>query len=178
MPLRSSFVKVAAVAGTMFVVGCANTSSPTSPSSSSRSASTAIATSRVAVPDSATGPLTATAVCGRPEYELAYYNGTIVTMNHISIPQNPEALAHAAADLYAVFYPANHTLWPAPPLCNPCDHPGVGNDPRNYHDHVLDSSPSDPSGSLAGTTERTWLFMLTVPPLARNRVASSIGTFS
>jgi len=66
-------------------------------------------------------------------------------MNHISIPQNPEALVHAAADLYAVFYPANHALWPStPPLCNPCDHPGVGNDPRNYHDHVLDSIPSDP----------------------------------
>jgi hypothetical protein len=32
----------------------------------------------------------------------------------------------------------------APPLCNPCDHPGPPGDPRNYHDHVLDSIPSDP----------------------------------
>ena len=86
------------------------------------------------------------AASGQPEYEHAYYNGTIVTMNHISVPQNPNALEHAAADLYAVFYPANHALWPPAvlPLCNPCDHPGAAGDPRNYHDHVLDSIPSDP----------------------------------
>jgi hypothetical protein len=81
---------------------------------------------------------------GRPEYELAYYNGTTVTMNHIEVRQNPGALAHAAADLYAVIYPANQALWPSPPLCNPCDHPGAPGDPRNFHDHVLDSIPSDP----------------------------------
>jgi len=144
MSVPSWFVRIAIVAGTMFVAGCAKTSSPTSPSSSSNRASTAVANSSAAVPGSATGTLAATAVSGRPEYELAYYNGTIVTMNHISVPQNPEALAHAAADLYAVFYPANHALWPSPPLCNPCDHPGIGDDPRNYHDHVLDSIPSDP----------------------------------
>ena len=144
MSVPSSFVAVAVVVGTVFVVGCAKTSSPTRPSSSSNGASTAVPASSVAVPGSATGTLTPTAVSGRPEYELAYYNGTIVTMNHISVPQNPGALAHAAADLYAVFYPANHALWPAPPLCNPCDHPGAPGDPRNYHDHVLDSIPSDP----------------------------------
>src|SRR5689334_12846612 len=142
MSVRASLAAVAVVVGTVFIVGCAKTSSPTSPSSSN--SGTAVATSSVAVPASATGTLTAAAVDGRPEYELAYYNGTIVTMNHISVPQNPNALAHAAADLYAVFYPANHTLWPAPPLCNPCDHPGPTGDPRNYHDHVLDSIPSDP----------------------------------
>jgi len=143
--INRSLVAIAVVVGTVFVVGCAQpSSSPTSPSSSISGANTAVPTS-VAVPTSATGTLTAAAVSGRPEYELAYYNGTIVTMNHISVPQNPEALAHAAADLYAVFYPANHALWPStPPLCNPCDHPGTGNDPRNYHDHVLDSIPSDP----------------------------------
>jgi hypothetical protein len=83
---------------------------------------------------------------GQPEYEHAYYNGTIVTMNHISVPQNPNALEHAAADLYAVFYPASHALWPPGvfPLCNPCDHPGPAGDARNYHDHVLDSIPGDP----------------------------------
>ena len=143
MSVLSSSVKVAVVLGTMFVVGCAKTSSPTSPSSSSSGASRAVPASSVALPGSATGTLTSAAV-GRPEYELAYYNGAIVTMNHISVPQNPNALAHAAADLYAVFYPANHALWPSPPLCNPCDHPGIGNDPRNFHDHVLDSIPSDP----------------------------------
>jgi hypothetical protein len=143
MSVPFSFVAVAVVAGTM-VVGCAKTSSPISPSSSISSAGNAVAETGVAVPGAATDRLTPTTVNGRPEYELAYYNGTIVTMNHISVPQNPGALAHAAADLYAVFYPANHALWPSPPLCNPCDHPGTGNDPRNYHDHVLDSIPSDP----------------------------------
>ena len=143
MSVRLSFLAVAIV-GIGFVVGCTKTS-PTSPSPSTISAaSTAVSTGSVAVPGSATGTLTSAAVSGRPEYELAYYNGTVVTMNHISVPQNDNALAHAAADLYAVFYPADHTLWPSPPLCNPCDHPGVGNDPRNFHDHVLDSIPSDP----------------------------------
>jgi len=140
MSVPSSLLAVGVLVGTMFVAGCAKTSSPTSPSSSLSGAPN----SSAAVPASATGTLTAGAVTGRPEYELAYYNGTIVTMNHISVPQNPGVLAHAAADLYAVFYPANHALWPSPPLCNPCDHPGIGNDPRNYHDHVLDSIPSDP----------------------------------
>jgi len=123
------FVAVAVSAGTLFAFGCAKTSSPTSPLASS-----------------STGDASMAAVSGKPEYELAYYNGTIVTMNHISVPQNPNALAHAAADLYAVFYPANHALWPPSvlPLCNPCDHPGPPGDPRNYHDHVLDSIPSDP----------------------------------
>jgi hypothetical protein len=143
MSVRYPFVSVAAV-GIVFVVGCAKTSSPTSPSSSISSASAAVPASSFALPGSVNSTLTATADEGRPEYELAYYNGTIVTMNHISVPQNPGALAHAAADLYAVFYPANHALWPAPPLCNPCDHPGPPGDARNYHDHVLDSIPSDP----------------------------------
>jgi hypothetical protein len=148
MSVSSSFLAVGAVVGTVFVAGCAQTSSPASPSSSASSsisdASTATSISTDAVPASATATLTPAAVDGRPHYELAYYNGTIVTMNHISVPQNPGALAHAAADLYAVFYPANHALWPSLPLCNPCDHPGADNDPRRYHDHVLDSIPSDP----------------------------------
>jgi hypothetical protein len=148
MSLPSSFAAVVAVVGTVFVVGCAQPSSPVSPSSSASSfvssASTATSMSSDADPASATDTLTPAAVDGRPHYELAYYNGAIVTMNHISVPQNPGALAHAAADLYAVFYPANHALWPALPLCNPCDHPGAANDPRRYHDHVLDSIPSDP----------------------------------
>ena len=142
MSVRASLAAVAVAVGTVFVVGCAQTSSsPTSPSSSASSDISQATSPGVA---SATGTVTPTAVSGRPEYELAYYNGTIVTMNHISVPQNPGALAHAAADLYAVFYPANHTLWPSPPLCNPCDHPGAPGDPRNFHDHVLDSIPSDP----------------------------------
>jgi len=147
MKNRSIQAAVAVVLASLAtVVGCAKPSSPTGPSSSiTNAASTVVPPSDVGVPSSATGTLTPAAIIGRPEYELAYYNGTIVTMNHISVPQNPHALAQAAADLYTVFYPANHALWPStPPLCNPCDHPGIGNDPRNYHDHVLDSIPSDP----------------------------------
>jgi len=128
MSARWSLVALAVVVGSVVVFGCSNTSSPISPSSA------------------VTGAGTAAVVSGPPEYELAYYNGTIVTMNHITVPQNPHALDQAAADLYAVFYPANHALWPVGvlPLCNPCDHPGPAGDPRNYHDHVLDSIPSDP----------------------------------
>jgi hypothetical protein len=144
MSVPPSLSRVAVVIGTVLAVGCAQPSSPTNPSSPLSGAGTALTASSPAVENSATGTLTPIAAIGRPEYELAYYNGTIVTMNHISVPQNPQALDHAAADLYAVFYPANHALWPAPPLCNPCDHPGGANDPRNYHDHVLDSIPSDP----------------------------------
>src|SRR5262245_2972963 len=97
-----SFIAVALVVVTL--VGCAQPSSPTSPASSIDRPSTAVPTSSVVVPGSATDTLMPTAVSGRPEYELAYYNGAIVMMNHISVPQNPGALAHAAADLYAVFY--------------------------------------------------------------------------
>ncbi len=125
MSLRSWLIASAAVAA-VFVVGCANNSSPSSPSSAPVTA----AASDVAFQ----------AAGGGPDYERAYYNGTIVTMNHIEVPQNPGALAHAAADLYAVIYPANHALWPSLPLCNPCVHNGN----PIYHDHVLDSIPSDP----------------------------------
>ena len=137
MSLPSSLVAVTVAAGMVFVVGCANTSSPTSPSSSITGASSAVPTSGFVVSRSPTGTLSTAAT---PEYERAYYNGTIVTMNHIEVPQNPAALTHAAADLYAVIYPANQTLWPSPPLCNPCVHNGSA----IYHDHVLDSIPSDP----------------------------------
>jgi hypothetical protein len=130
----------AAVAGAIFIVGCAQTSSPTNPSSTLSSASTAVTTDPAAVPVSAIGALSAASGSGRPEYELAYYNGTTVTMNHIEVPQNPGPLAHAAADLYAVIYPADQALWPSPPQCNPCVHNGN----PIFHDHVLDSIPSDP----------------------------------
>ena len=131
MSARSSFL--ALVVPAIFAIGCTQSSSPTMPASS---AADAAIDSAARIAASETVPRSA----GRPEYELAYYNGTIVTMNHIEIPQNPGALAHAAADLYAVIYPANHALWPAPPLCNPCVHNGN----PIYHDHVLDSIPSDP----------------------------------
>ena len=120
MRVRFSILTIVTV-GTVFIVGCTQTPSPTSPSLSGASDSAA-------------------AVGGPPAYERAYYNGTIVTMNHIEVPQNPNVLEHAAADLYAVIYPSNHALWPSLPLCNPCIHNGN----PIYHDHVLDSIPSNP----------------------------------
>jgi hypothetical protein len=131
---------MAVVIATVLVVGCGQASSPTSPAPTLSSAGTAVPASSVAVPVSAIGALSAADVSGRPEYEPAYYNGTTVTMSHIEVQQNPGALAHAAADLYAVIYPANHALWPSPPQCNPCVHNGN----PIYHDHVLDSIPSHP----------------------------------
>ena len=122
----------AAVVAAVVVVGCAKSAAPSAPSSLSASASAEAAF------QTASG--SASPQSGRPEYELAYYNGTIVTMNHIEVPQNPGPLAHAAADLYAVIYPSNHSLWPSLPLCNPCIHNGN----PIFHDHVLDSIPSDP----------------------------------
>ena len=139
MSVHFSSLTVALV-GTVFLAGCNQMPPPTSPSSTLTGASTTVATSRVAESVPAIGALGAAAGSGKPAYERAYYNGTIVTMNHIEVPQNPGVLAHAAADLYAVIYPANHALWPSPPLCNPCVHNGNA----IYHDHVLDSIPSDP----------------------------------
>jgi hypothetical protein len=154
-----------AAAAAVFVVGCANTPSPSSPSS----VGVNVAASNVA--QAATGPASPP-TSGQPEYEHAYYNGAIVTMNHISVPQNPHALAHAAADLYAVFYPANHALWlPGVfPLCNPCDHPGAAGDPRNFHDHVLDSIPGDPGH---GEFNALW-HVFAIMPLN----ASQIGAYA
>jgi hypothetical protein len=67
MSVRSSFL---AVVGTVFDVGCAQTPSPTNPSPTFSGASAAVPASSLAVPGSATGTLTPTAVIGRPEYEL------------------------------------------------------------------------------------------------------------
>ena len=53
MSVFRSFVAVAVVAGSMFVVGCAQTSSPTSPAAVISGASTAVPPSSVAVPLSA-----------------------------------------------------------------------------------------------------------------------------
>jgi hypothetical protein len=120
-----SWLVASAAAAAVFVIGCANGSSPAGPSSA---------------PINAAGSNVAPQASGPPDYEQAYYNGTIVTMNHIEVPQSPGALVHAAADLYAVIYPANHALWPLLPLCNPCVHNGN----PIFHDHVLDSIPSAP----------------------------------
>jgi hypothetical protein len=79
----------------------------------------------------------------QPEYEPAYINGKTVTINAIEVSQN--APAQAQADLYLVVYPIDwEALGVAPPQCNPCDHGGDGIGFDDFHDHVLDSVPSDP----------------------------------
>ena len=79
----------------------------------------------------------------QPDYEPAYFNGKTVTINAIELSQH--APLQAQADLYLVVYPIDwEELGVAPPQCNPCDHgeDGIGFD--DFHDHVLDSIPSDP----------------------------------
>ena len=79
----------------------------------------------------------------QPDYEPAYFNGKTVTINAIELPQH--APLQAQADLYLVVYPIDwEELGVAAPQCNPCDHgeDGIGFD--DFHDHVLDSIPSDP----------------------------------
>jgi hypothetical protein len=79
----------------------------------------------------------------QPEYEQAYINGRTVTINAIEVSQN--APHQAQADFYLVVYPIGwEGLGVAPPQCNPCDHEGDGIDFFDFHDHVLDSVPSDP----------------------------------
>jgi hypothetical protein len=79
----------------------------------------------------------------QPEYELAYVNGRTVTINAIEVSQN--APHQAQADFYLVVYPIGwQALGLAPPQCNPCDHEGDGIDFFDFHDHILDSMPSNP----------------------------------
>jgi len=91
------------------------------------------------------------AVGGPPGYEEAYVNDTTVLINAIEVPQNPTQ--QAWADFYEVVYPFDPAtgqeltdFWPLDPQCDPCDHLRDGISPDDYHDHVLDSRPSDPTG--------------------------------
>jgi hypothetical protein len=95
-------------------------------------------------------PATVT-VGGPPGYEEAFVNDTTVLINAIEVKQNPTQ--QAQADFYEVVYPFDPAtgqeltdFWPADPQCNPCDHQRNGITPDDYHDHVLDSRPSDPTG--------------------------------
>lgn len=90
-------------------------------------------------------------VGGPPGYEWAYVNDTTVWINAIEVKQNPTDSAQA--DFYEVVYPFDPATgqeltdyWPSNPQCNPCDHQHDGITPDDYHDHVLDSRPSDPTG--------------------------------
>ncbi len=97
---------------------------------------------------------------GKPGYEPAYFNDRTVTINAIEVPQKSGPLTNASADFYQVVYPQPSTLWPSPPQCNPCDHEGNGIDPTDYHDHVLDSIPSDPGD---GEYNPLWHVFLILP---------------
>jgi hypothetical protein len=130
---------VLALVFTAFAAGCTAARSPAGPSPGPTAGDLATGIQFSAAASPASGK-----AAGKPEYGLAYYNGLTVTMNEIDVPQNPNALEHAAADLYAVIYPPNHALWPSPPQCNPCDHNGNGDDLPDFHDHVLDSIPGSP----------------------------------
>lgn len=95
----------------------------------------------------------------RPDYEPAYVNGKTVTMNAIELTQN--APLQAQADLYLVIYPIGwEDLGVAPPQCNPCDHGGDGIQFDDFHDHVLDSIPSDPGH---GEFRTLWHVFAVVP---------------
>jgi hypothetical protein len=102
----------------------------------------------------------ATASAAKPGYETAYYNGKTVTINAIEVKQNKGPAIHAAADFYEVAYPPDSNLWPNLPQCNPCDHNGNGIDFTDFHDHVLDSIPSDPGH---GEYNAIWRVLLIVP---------------
>ena len=97
---------------------------------------------------------------GPPGYEAAYFNDRTVTINAIEVPQNVGPLTHAAADFYEVVYPPDQTLWPGTPQCNPCDHEGNGIDFTDFHDHVLDSIPSNPRH---GEYNPLWHVLLIIP---------------
>jgi hypothetical protein len=94
-----------------------------------------------------------------PGYEPAYMDGKTVTINAIEVSQN--APAQAQADLYLVVYPIGwEELGLAPPQCNPCDHEGEGISFDDFHDHVLDSIPSDPGH---GEFRTLWHVLAVVP---------------
>jgi hypothetical protein len=97
---------------------------------------------------------------GPPGYEQAYAFGATVTINAIEVKQNDHVLAHATADLYTVVYPQVARDAGLVPQCNPCDHNGNGVDPGDYHDHVLDSIPSNPGG---GEFSPLWHVFAVVP---------------
>lgn len=101
---------------------------------------------------------------GPPGYEPAYVNGTTVWINAIEVKQNPTEKAQA--DFYEVVYPFDPATgqelpndWPSAPICNPCDHQGNGITPDDFHDHVLDSRPSDPGHGEYNALWRVYLIM-------------------
>jgi hypothetical protein len=97
---------------------------------------------------------------GPPSYEPAYAFGETVTINAIELKQNDHVLSNATADLYLVVYPKVALDAGLVPQCNPCDHAGNGITPDDFHDHVLDSIPSNPGG---GEFSPLWHVFAVVP---------------
>jgi len=124
----------------------------------------AIITSCSKDPVSSSEAASAATLYARPGYEPAYVNDTTVTINAIEVRQNPTE--QAQADFYEVIYPFDPATgqeltqyWPSDPQCNPCDHQGDGITPDDYHDHVLDSRPSDPTGHEYNALWRVYVIM-------------------
>jgi hypothetical protein len=104
------------------------------------------------------------AVGGPPGYEMAYVSDTTVRINAIEVKQNPTDKAQA--DFYEVVYPFDPAtgqeltdFWPSTPQCSPCDHQGDGITPDDFHDHVLDSRPSDPGHGEYNALWRVFVIM-------------------
>jgi hypothetical protein len=104
------------------------------------------------------------AIGGPPGYEYAYVGDTTVLINAIEVKQNPTDKAQA--DFYEVVYPFDPATgeqltqyWPDTPQCNPCDHEGNGITPDDFHDHVLDSRPSDPGHGEYNALWRVFVIM-------------------
>jgi hypothetical protein len=104
------------------------------------------------------------AVGGPPGYEEAYVGDTTVLINAIEVKQNPTQKAQA--DFYEVVYPFDPAtgqeltdFWPSAPQCDPCDHQRDGITPDDFHDHVLDSRPSDPTGREYNALWRVYVIM-------------------
>lgn len=136
--MRCSLTVAVIVIATLFAVSCSSATSPTVPTSTQLVSPSAVSSS--------VGSDLLAALGGRPGYEPAYFNGTTVTINAIEVRQNAGPLEHASADFYETVYPPNKQLWPDTPQCNPCDHEGNGIDFTDFHNHVLDSIPSNPGG--------------------------------
>ena len=150
---RSRFILALATAS-MLLAAAIITSCSKNPTSSSPSLSSANALSTTNSSTSSS-PAVATVkpvpIGGPPGYEEAYVNDTTVWINAIELNQNPTE--QAQADFYEIVYPFDPATgqeltayWPSDPQCNPCDHQGDGITPDDFHDHVLDSRPSDPTG--------------------------------
>ena len=124
----------------------------------------AIITSCSKDPVSSSQDPSAATLYARPGYEPAYVNDTTVTINAIEVRQNPTE--QAQADFYEIVYPFDPAngqeltqYWPSDPQCSPCDHQGDGITPDDFHDHVLDSRPSDPTGHEYNALWRVYVIM-------------------